>query len=44
MWQLDDSMLKQRPVQVRGPFYVMLRGTLQHSIYHAGQLSLLRGK
>jgi hypothetical protein len=42
--QLDDAILDQKPVRVRGPFYLMLHGTLQHNIYHAGQISLLRGQ
>lgn len=39
--QLDDSVLSKKPIRVRGPFHVMLHGTLQHNIYHAGQISLL---
>lgn len=39
--QLDDAMLDQNPIRVQGPFYVMLHGTLQHNVYHAGQISLL---
>lgn len=42
--KLDESVLDQKPVLVRGPYYLMLHGTLQHTIYHAGQISLLRGK
>ena len=42
--QLDDTVLEKRPVRVRGPFYIMLHGTMQHSIYHAGQISLLTGQ
>jgi len=41
--QLDDTILDQKPVRVRGPFYMMLHGTIQHTIHHAGQLSLLSG-
>jgi len=41
--QLDDSMLDQQPIQVRGPYYLMLHGTMQHNIYHSGQISLLAG-
>jgi hypothetical protein len=39
--QLDEAMLAQNPIHVQGPFYVMLHGTLQHHVYHAGQIALL---
>jgi uncharacterized damage-inducible protein DinB len=39
--QLDDSILDQKPVRVGGTFYKMLHGTLQHNIYHSGQIALL---
>ncbi len=42
--KLDDTVLEQQPVRVRGPFYIMLHGTMQHSIFHAGQISLLTGQ
>ena len=42
--QLDDAVLDQKPIHVRGPFYLMLHGTMQHNIYHAGQISLLTGQ
>lgn len=42
--RLDDSILDQRPHRVRGPYYRMLHGTLQHAIYHTGQISLLTGQ
>ncbi|HRQ42116.1 MAG TPA: hypothetical protein PLD25_29710 [Chloroflexota bacterium] len=42
--QLDDSILEQKPVPVRGPFYLMLHGTIQHNVFHAGQISLLAGQ
>lgn len=42
--KLDDDVLDKKPIRVRGPFYVMLHGTMQHSIYHAGQISLLTGQ
>jgi uncharacterized damage-inducible protein DinB len=42
--QLDDSLLDQQPIQVRGPYYLMLHGTMQHSIFHSGQISLLTGQ
>ena len=41
---MDDTDLEQQPVRVRGPFYIMLHGTMQHSIFHAGQISLLTGQ
>jgi hypothetical protein len=41
--QFDDAKLLEKPRWVRGPYYLMLHGTLQHTIYHSGQLSLLRG-
>lgn len=42
--KLDDADLDRKPIRVRGPFYVMLHGTLQHSVFHAGQISLLTGQ
>ena len=42
--QLDDAVLDEQPIRVRGPFYVMLHGTIQHNVYHAGQISLLTGQ
>jgi hypothetical protein len=42
--RLDDAVLDRKPIRVRGPFYVMLHGTLQHGVYHAGQISLLTGQ
>lgn len=41
---LDEEILDEKPIHVRGPFYLMLHGTMQHSIYHAGQISLLAGQ
>jgi hypothetical protein len=41
--QLDDAILDRKPIRVRGPFYLMLHGTMQHTIFHAGEISLLRG-
>jgi hypothetical protein len=41
---LDDAILDKKPIRVRGPFYLMLHGTMQHNIYHAGQISLLTGQ
>jgi hypothetical protein len=42
--KLNDDVLDQKPVRVKGPFYLMLHGTIQHNIYHAGQISLLTGQ
>jgi hypothetical protein len=41
---LDDAILDQKPIRVRGPFYLMLHGTMQHNVYHTGQISLLAGQ
>src|SRR5262245_36053372 len=41
--QLDEAILEQEPIRVRGSFYTMLHGTIHHTIHHAGQLSLLSG-
>jgi uncharacterized damage-inducible protein DinB len=40
--ELDDSALERQPVRVRGPFYTMIHGTMQHNIYHAGQIAVLK--
>jgi hypothetical protein len=42
--QLDDAILDKNAIRVQSSFYVMLHGTLQHNVYHAGQISLLTGK
>jgi hypothetical protein len=42
--RLDDTVLEKQPIRVRGPFYVMLHGTMHHNVYHAGQISLLTGQ
>ena len=42
--QLDDTILNKQPTQVRGPYYLMLHGTMQHNIFHSGQISLLTGQ
>lgn len=41
---LDEALLEQSPIRVRGPYYVMLHGSIQHNVYHAGQISLLAGR
>jgi hypothetical protein len=33
--QLDDAILDEKPIRVRGPFYLMLHGTMQHNVYHS---------
>jgi uncharacterized damage-inducible protein DinB len=38
---LDDAILDRSPSRVQGPFYWMLHGTVLHTAYHAGQISLL---
>lgn len=42
--RLDDKVLDEKPIHVRGPYYLMLHGTMQHNVYHAGQISLLAGE
>ncbi|MFX1252118.1 MAG: DinB family protein [Promethearchaeota archaeon] len=39
---LDDSVLELKPIRVRGPYYIMLHGTMQHNIYHTGQIVILK--
>lgn len=39
---LDDRMLTEESHPARRPFYIVLHGTLQHGIYHAGQIALLK--
>jgi uncharacterized damage-inducible protein DinB len=40
--QLDDAGLERELSQVRWSYYDMLHGTVQHNVYHAGQISLLK--
>ena len=40
--QLDDDILDQNAGQVSGSYYRMLNGVLQHSIFHSGQISILK--
>lgn len=42
--ELDDDILEENPIRVKGPFYLMLHGTIQHNVFHAGQISLLAGQ
>lgn len=39
--QFDDSILPKNASPVDYPYYVMLHATMQHNIYHSGQISLL---
>jgi uncharacterized damage-inducible protein DinB len=39
---LEDADLERKPIRVRGPFYTMLHGTMQHNVYHAGQIAVLK--
>jgi hypothetical protein len=41
--QLDDALLTRRPGTVRGSYHFMLHGTLQHNVFHAGELSMIAG-
>jgi hypothetical protein len=40
--QLDDTILDKEGPFVRVSFFLMLHGTIQHNVYHAGQISLLK--
>ena len=40
--ELDDEVLERQPPVVSGPFYVTLHGHIQHGVYHAGQIALLK--
>jgi uncharacterized damage-inducible protein DinB len=40
--RLDDAVLDEDLVQVHRTYYVMLHGMVQHSAYHAGQISILK--
>jgi len=39
--RLDDRILDKKPPAVRGPYYTMLHGTIQHAVFHAGEISFL---
>jgi hypothetical protein len=41
--QLEEEILVREPGIVRGPYYLVLHGTLQHNVFHAGELSMLTG-
>lgn len=40
--ELDESRLDQPIVAGRPSVYITLQGVIQHSLYHAGQIALLR--
>ena len=42
--QLDEAVLDQNLTGVQRPYYIVLHGTIQHNVYHAGQISLLAVK
>ena len=40
--KLDESLLDKQLTQVGRTHYTMLHGTIQHNVYHAGPISLLK--
>ena len=40
--KLDESVLDKQLTQVGRTYYAMLHGTIQHNVYHAGPISLLK--
>ncbi len=40
--QLDDEILEKQAEKVSGNFYRMLNGVMQHGIFHAGQILVLK--
>lgn len=40
--QLDDSRLEQPIIEGMSSVYVNLHGAIQHSLYHAGQIAILK--
>jgi hypothetical protein len=40
--QLDDSRLEQSIIEGMSSVYVNLHGAIQHSLYHAGQIAILK--
>jgi uncharacterized damage-inducible protein DinB len=40
--QLDDSRLEQAAVEGSASAYIVLHGLIQHNLYHAGQIALLK--
>jgi uncharacterized damage-inducible protein DinB len=39
--RLDDGILDERPKGMPCSFYAVLQGTIQHNVYHAGQIALM---
>jgi hypothetical protein len=42
--RLDDSRLEQPILEGMRSVYVTLHGVIQHSLYHAGQIAILRNE
>ena len=40
--ELREDQLGEKPADSRDPCYVMLHGVVQHDLYHAGQISILK--
>jgi hypothetical protein len=40
--RLDDAVLGEELLQMHRTYYVMLHGIIQHNVYHAGQISVLK--
>jgi uncharacterized damage-inducible protein DinB len=40
--ELRDEVLEQKPAECRDSRYVMLHGVIQHDLYHAGQVAVLK--
>jgi uncharacterized damage-inducible protein DinB len=40
--RLNDSQLDQPIIERMGSVYATLHGVIQHSLYHAGQLAILK--
>ena len=39
---LDETRLDERPYPGASPRYVQIHGVIQHDLYHAGQMALLK--
>ena len=39
---LDEAQLDERPCPEASPRHVQLHGAIQHDLYHAGQIALLK--
>jgi hypothetical protein len=42
MAQLDDSRLAEKAAGKDHSVYTMLHGVIQHDLYHAGQIAILK--